>query len=81
MQTCFCFPLESKLFTTTPLYLRFHYLLRMKMKDFSIVHLDTVINSHLKWLAYFYGSTMTVISGFVSKRWNILMEITGEKKA
>lgn len=81
MQTCFCFSLESKLFTTTPLYLRFHYLLLMKMKDFSIVHLDTVINSHLKWIAYFYGSTMTVISGFVSRRQNILMEITEKIKA
>lgn len=81
MQTCFCFSLESKLFTTTPRYLRFHYLLLMKMKDFSIVHLDTVINSHLKWIAYFYGSTMTVISGFVSRRQNILMEITEKIKA
>lgn len=81
MQICFCFSLESKLFTTTPLYLRFHYLLLMKMKDFSIVHLDTVINSHLKWIAYFYGSTLTVISGFVSRRQNILMEITEKIKA
>ena len=76
MQTCFCFSLESKLFTTTPLYLRFHYLLPMKMKDFSIVLLGTVINSHLKWIAHFYGNTMTIISGFVSRKQNILIEIT-----